>query len=236
MQLAQFKVAEFHKAASQVDLDRPGIPDLNIRILRAKLMLEELLETIHDGLGLSIQIDSMVNQFRETGRIEVSKIEFLEVHPGNIVETADGIADLLYVTLGTANATGINIKPIFDEVHRSNMSKFIDGQIGEDGKWKKGPSFRPPDIAPLIENNGPPIKGLKIGEFNGAIRSIKTTEGEVRVGAGESCGQRCIMVDMRHDSGNHHSFTISIDGAAYLSGLLSAALADAVVQSSSEEK
>jgi len=69
----------------------------------------------------------------------------------NMVEVADAIADLLYVVLGAACASGIDIEPIFDEVHRSNMSKFIDGHRREDGKWVKGPSYTPANIKPLLE-------------------------------------------------------------------------------------
>ncbi len=69
----------------------------------------------------------------------------------DLIEIADAIADLLYVVLGTAVAHGIDIEPIFDEVHKSNMSKFIDGHKDESGKWMKGPSFFPPKIKPLLE-------------------------------------------------------------------------------------
>lgn len=65
-------------------------------------------------------------------------------------DIADAIADLLYVVLGTAVAHGIDIEPVFNEVHRSNMSKFIDGHRREDGKWIKGPSYSPANLAPII--------------------------------------------------------------------------------------
>jgi len=65
----------------------------------------------------------------------------------NIVEIADAIGDLLYVTLGTAVSCGIDIHKVFEEIHRSNMTKFIDGHRREDGKWVKGPSYTPADIA-----------------------------------------------------------------------------------------
>ena len=70
------------------------------------------------------------------------------------VETADALADLLYVVIGTASACGIDIEPIFNEVHKSNMSKFIDGHMRDDGKWVKGPSFVPPNLLPILEQQG----------------------------------------------------------------------------------
>lgn len=71
-----------------------------------------------------------------------------------IVEAADAIGDLLYVVLGAAVAYGIDLEPIFEEIHRSNMSKFIDGHRREDGKWVKGPSYSPANLGPIIEVQG----------------------------------------------------------------------------------
>lgn len=69
----------------------------------------------------------------------------------DLTEIADSIADSLVVVLGTACACGIDIAPIFEEVMRSNNSKFIDGHRREDGKWMKGPSYSPANIEPLID-------------------------------------------------------------------------------------
>jgi phosphoribosyl-ATP pyrophosphohydrolase len=69
----------------------------------------------------------------------------------NIVEIADALADLLYVIYGTGVAYGIDLEPIFNEVHRSNMSKLTDCIIREDGKILKGPHYSPPVIEPLLK-------------------------------------------------------------------------------------
>lgn len=88
----------------------------------------------------------------ETLRWDLIEEELKELERAeNTTEAADAIADLLYVVIGTAVAYGINIGPIFDEVHRSNMSKFIDGHRREDGKWIKGPSYSPANLEPLIQ-------------------------------------------------------------------------------------
>lgn len=64
----------------------------------------------------------------------------------SLVMIADAIADLLYVVYGTAAAYGFDAQKLFDEAHRSNMTKFIDGHKREDGKWIKGPSYSPADF------------------------------------------------------------------------------------------
>lgn len=72
---------------------------------------------------------------------------------GDLVEVADGLADLLYVVLGTAVSCGIDLSPIFDEVHISNMSK-RNGGMRVDGKIMKGPGFKPPRIRELLIAQG----------------------------------------------------------------------------------
>ena len=64
---------------------------------------------------------------------------------------SDGIADLLYVTFGLAVTYGIPIDSIFEEVHRSNMSKSIIRVVGNEMKVGKGPTYSPPRIKPLVD-------------------------------------------------------------------------------------
>lgn len=64
-------------------------------------------------------------------------------------ELADGIADLLYVVLYTANVYGIDVEPVFQEVQRSNMTK-VGGTIREDGKLIKPDTYEPANIVPII--------------------------------------------------------------------------------------
>lgn len=149
MRIEQQMVAEFHKAAGDQDPQVPTIPSLEVRILRAKLMLEECLETISKGLGLApfIQYESDDPAYK----FDFDDINFNEIHSGNLVEIADGCADLKYVTYGTELACGIDGATVFDEVHASNMTKFLDAPHEHGKKVQKGPSFRPPDIEGVLE-------------------------------------------------------------------------------------
>lgn len=82
-------------------------------------------------------------------------MEFVEAETHNdIVGVADALADLLYVIYGTAHEYGIPLEEIFDEVHRSNMTKFIDGYYRVDGKWMKGKSYEEPRIESILREHG----------------------------------------------------------------------------------
>jgi len=80
---------------------------------------------------------------------------------GDLVESADAVVDLLYVTFVLACRMGIDAEVLFDEVQRSNMSKLgADGQpiiAGPndpdgifEGRVKKGPNYFKPNIGALL--------------------------------------------------------------------------------------
>lgn len=117
----QKMVREFHRTFEIDELDKPGIPSERIRDLRISLLDEEYLKELRPSL--------------------------LE---GDLLGIADGLADLLYVVYGTALAYGLDLEPIFQEVHRSNMSK-VGGYKREDGKWIKPSTYSPANLRPLLE-------------------------------------------------------------------------------------
>lgn len=75
---------------------------------------------------------------------------------GDLVEIADALGDQLYILCGTILRHGLQDKivEVFDEIHRSNMSKLgEDGKpiYREDGKVLKGPHYFKPDIAGILD-------------------------------------------------------------------------------------
>lgn len=72
----------------------------------------------------------------------------------DIVEIADAIGDMLYLVMGAAVEHGIDIDPIFNEIHRSNMSKFENGKAirRNDGKVLKGKNYFKPRLKEIIDN------------------------------------------------------------------------------------
>jgi predicted HAD superfamily Cof-like phosphohydrolase len=76
----------------------------------------------------------------------------------DIVEIADALADIVYVAYGAAITYGIDLDAVFDEVHRSNMTKLDDDGrpiYREDGKVIKSANFRPPDIRSVLLRQRP---------------------------------------------------------------------------------
>ena len=73
----------------------------------------------------------------------------------DVVEVADALTDILYVTYGAGAAFGIDLDKCFEEVHNSNMSKLDrDGRpiYREDGKILKGPDYFEPNLEKIVEN------------------------------------------------------------------------------------
>ena len=71
----------------------------------------------------------------------------------DLLEVADALTDILYVTYGAGHAFGINLDKCFDEVQNSNMSKLgSDGKpiYNESGKVMKGPNYFKPDLSKFL--------------------------------------------------------------------------------------
>ena len=71
----------------------------------------------------------------------------------DLLEVADALTDILYVTYGAGHALGIDLDKCFDEVQNSNMSKL--GKSGkpiynESGKVMKGPDYFKPDLSKFL--------------------------------------------------------------------------------------
>ena len=90
-------------------------------------------------------------------RIDLIKEELEELQEAmknnDLLEVADALTDILYVTYGAGHAFGINLDKCFDEVQNSNMSKL--GKNGEpiyneSGKVMKGPNYFKPDLSKFV--------------------------------------------------------------------------------------
>ena len=117
------KVKTFMKTFGQEVKTKPSFSSDQINTLRYDLIKEELEE-------LKIAMENK-----------------------DLLEVADALTDILYVTYGAGHAFGIDLDKCFEEVQNSNMSKL--GKNGkpiynEDGKVMKGPGYFKPDLKKIL--------------------------------------------------------------------------------------
>ena len=117
------KVKNFMKTFGQEVKNEPSFSSDKINKLRYDLIKEELEELK----------DAMKNN--------------------DLLEVADALTDILYVTYGAGHAFGIDLDKCFEEVQNSNMSKLSeDGKpiYNESGKVMKGPRYFKPDLTKFV--------------------------------------------------------------------------------------
>ena len=118
------KVGVFMKTFGQEVKEKPSFSSDKINQLRISLIKEELDE-------LKEAMDSK-----------------------DLLEVADALTDLLYVTYGAGHAFGIDLDKCFEEVQNSNMSKLgEDGKpiYNESGKVMKGPNYFKPNLSKFLK-------------------------------------------------------------------------------------
>ncbi len=117
------KVGTFMKTFGQEVKTKPSFSTDKINKLRIDLIKEELQELT----------DAMSNK--------------------DLLEVADALTDILYVTYGAGHAFGIDLDKCFEEVQNSNMSKLGDNGepiYNEAGKVMKGPNYFKPDLSKFV--------------------------------------------------------------------------------------
>lgn len=119
---------EWAEATGDHVSDLPSYPPTSVEQLRLNLLREEAEEVEEAVTGAQDEDD--------------------------IAAIAKELADLVYVVYGTALAYGIPLDEVIEEVHRSNMTKIVDGEahFREDGKVLKPISFKPADIKGVLFN------------------------------------------------------------------------------------
>ena len=116
---------------------------------------QTMVETFHNRFDILVRsAPRELNEETKQLRIRLIQEEFDELKEamatGNLAAVAKEMADLLYVTYGTAVSYGIDMEPVFEEVHRSNLSK-VGGYKRADGKWVKPSTYSPAQINPILE-------------------------------------------------------------------------------------
>ena len=117
------KVGTFMKTFGQEVKTKPSLSNDKINKLRIDLIKEELEE-----------LESAMNN-------------------KDLLEVADALTDILYVTYGAGHAFGIDLDKCFEEVQNSNMSKLDENGkpiYNEAGKVMKGPNYFKPDLSKFV--------------------------------------------------------------------------------------
>ena len=90
-------------------------------------------------------------------RLDLIKEELDEltnaIKNNDIVEVADALTDILYVTYGAGHSFGIDLDKCFEEVQSSNMSKLDEDEkpiFNENGKVMKGPNYFKPNLKQFL--------------------------------------------------------------------------------------
>ena len=117
---------------------------------KVRLFMKTYGQEVKDKAGFS---DAKTNKLR----INLIKEELEELTEAmqdkNLLEVADALTDILYVTYGAGHAFGIDLDKCFEEVQNSNMSKLgEDGKpiYNEAGKVMKGPNYFKPDLSKYL--------------------------------------------------------------------------------------
>lgn len=118
-------VRDFHNKFNVPVRVNPGIPSIQESILREDLIDEE------------------------TGELKYA------MEQQDLIEIADGIADSIYVLIGTALVYGIPLQEVWDEVQRTNMAK-TGGTKSAQGKILKPQGWLPPDINSILNKHTDP--------------------------------------------------------------------------------
>jgi len=138
-------VAAFHAAHGSADptnlIEKPCVEVVR---LRAKLITEEYCETIVAMFaGNTPEVKALLKEMLQP---ILDVIDQCPADHFDLEATADGLADLIYVSVGTALALGMTRFPsVWSEVQRSNMDK-LGGGRREDGKILKPEGWKPPHI------------------------------------------------------------------------------------------
>ena len=117
---------------------------------KVRLFMKTYGQEVKDKAGFS---DAKTNKLR----IDLIKEELDELTEAmnnkDLLEVADALTDILYVTYGAGHAFGIDLDKCFDEVQNSNMSKLDENGkpiYNESGKVMKGPNYFKPDLSKFV--------------------------------------------------------------------------------------
>lgn len=134
----------------------PTAPRAEICKLRARLLLEETLETIQ-AMGLDVTISDLRNPGEPIGFSDMKQVNMVEKRVVDVEEVYDGLCDIAVVNYGAAAAFGLALQPGFELCMANNLLKFAPGHsFNEHGKLIKPPNHPKLRLATLLLEHGFP--------------------------------------------------------------------------------
>lgn len=149
------QVREFHEKFGHPILTEPTVPDTKTVKLRLALILEEFIELSEACLRQDTENAKAVFHPLLAAEAALKTLDDDDINV-DVVEVADALTDINYVTYGAGHCFGVNLDACMAEVQRSNMSKLgADGRpvYNEQGKIMKGPNYFKPDLAKVLADN-----------------------------------------------------------------------------------
>ena len=143
----QEAVQAFMEGAGQTVRKTPSFPTYPEKLLRSKLIIEEVWELFNKGMGAKGDLRWIDSEDQSTCTLVFT---LQKTSPDDLVEVADALTDIDVVVSGTGCTYGIDVDDTFAEVHRSNMTKLDNPVFNEFGKLMKGPNYSPPNIRKVI--------------------------------------------------------------------------------------
>lgn len=115
------RTRRFHEAMGLPSHHEPRMPSVSERLLRARLLMEETMETIEKGLGVRVSFyDAVHDMWHWNNGWQIDHEEGVMYDP---IETLDGLADVKVIANGTAIQFGLPLPEAEFEVFSSNMTK-----------------------------------------------------------------------------------------------------------------
>lgn len=153
------KVKRFMTIAGQTVNEKATVPSSADSLLRVQLTLEETIEMAEAILFKEAENNNKAKDVLDTLGLGLKKLKDVSHELKNkeldidLIGVYDAIVDIDYVNTGAAITFGLDLEAGFDEVHASNMSKFVDGKAvkNELGKVIKGPNYWAPDLTKHIK-------------------------------------------------------------------------------------
>lgn len=150
-------IADFNELGRTKEWFELAVPNPTIenQCVQVGCHYEEVAEMMFAVQGgntpLSDTLNAVANAYKEKACAQMKHCELMSQEEK--IALLDALCDQIVTAIGVAHMFGMDISGAMKEVNDSNFSKFVDGKpvFNENGKIKKGPDYRPPELEQFID-------------------------------------------------------------------------------------